>query len=337
MAPPSLRFVLAALVALVTSSIAGPSAREPGLPPLDRIRIAEGQRIASELGDKLWPGWSEAPFAILLVTKEKEYLIGHSRPSDDFVSLGYDSLLQSDVLVRDRTYAPTLLATFPFQGVPTIVIGQPKNTEAAHSTRWVMTLLHEHFHQWQMSQPDYYDAVNDLGLAGDDKTGMWMLDYPFAYEDKETNFVFRELCGRLREAAKGVGASMSQTQAYLAARERFHDVLSDADYRYFSFQVWQEGLARYTEYKLARSAEVAYRPSPEFEAIPDFVPFGETAEAMRRFVLDELSRMSLKDSKRMAFYHVGAAEGELLDRANPGWRDRYNSDRFYVDRYFERD
>src|SRR5207249_765319 len=78
------------------------------------------------------------------------------RPTPDFTGLGYDSLLATDVLVRDRHFAPNLLATFPaVAGVSTIVVGLPAATNK-NSTEWVLTLLHEHFHQLQTSRPGYY-------------------------------------------------------------------------------------------------------------------------------------------------------------------------------------
>ena len=82
-------------------------------------------------------GWSSAPFAVLLVTPEYEFLIRHPAPSPDFTNLGHDRELGSDVLYRRRTMAPGLLATFPaIRGsmVSTIVVGQAENTLAKTST-----------------------------------------------------------------------------------------------------------------------------------------------------------------------------------------------------------
>ena len=148
----------------------------------DRLRIAEAFRLADAIGDSIWRGWTSAPFAVLLVTPEREFLVRHPRPTSDFTRIGYDSHLGVDVFVRARTLAPTLLATFPaVGGVPTFVVGQPSATGMS-STEWVLTLVHEHFHQLQTSRPDYYARVEALGLARGDRTGMWMLDYPFPYD-----------------------------------------------------------------------------------------------------------------------------------------------------------
>ncbi|MDH3215564.1 MAG: hypothetical protein OEN01_04625 [Candidatus Krumholzibacteria bacterium] len=309
------------------------------VPDDDRIRIAEARRLARLVGEKLWPGWSRAPFAVLLVTKDQEFLVHHPHPTSSFRHLGYDSLLQSDVYARDRRYETSLLATFPaVGGIPTIVIGQPKNTEASHSTRWVVTLLHEHFHQWQMSQPDYYSTVDGLGLANGDSTGMWMLNYPFPYQEKEVREAFEEFCRRLRDAVVGMRTPKYRDllRAYSQAKTRLRDTLSSDDYAYLSFQLWQEGIARYTEYVVAQRAGAAYRPTENFETLPDYVSFASDAEQTRDHILNELMRMSLKKSGRMAFYYAGAAEGLLLDRENAGWRDRYFKDRFYVERYFKK-
>jgi hypothetical protein len=330
----AIRLTTAAMVCLVMLVPVLAVAEEAALPTNDRIRIAEGRRIADQLGDKLWPGWSDAPFAILLVTKEAEFLIYHPRPSSDFSPLGYDSLLQSDVFVRERQYDTGLLATFPaVGGVATIVIGQPKNTEASHSTRWVMTLLHEHFHQWQMSRPEYYPSVDSLGLSSSDDTGMWMLDYPFPYDDSSVGEAFRQMCRDLRDAVAGEGTRRGHVADYMASSLGFRSLLSDDDYRYYSFQLWQEGIARYTEYKLAATADVAYKLTATFEELPDVVRFGAVARDIWEKIQNELGGMSLKESRRTAFYHTGAALGVLLDREFPGWRDRYIRNRFFIEEY----
>ncbi|UCH85687.1 MAG: hypothetical protein JSW50_08380 [Candidatus Latescibacterota bacterium] len=326
-------FVLS-LVLLVHATTVG---AERAMDLEDRIRIAEARRIAERYGDTLWPGYLEAPFAVLLVTREAEFLVHHSEPTEDFVHLGYDTLLESDVYCRDRVFEVNLLASFPaVSGVPTIVIGQPHNTDASHSTRWVTTLLHEHFHQWQQSWPDYYAAVDSLGLAGKDSTGMWMLNYPFPYDSLPVRGAFEEMCRRLWEALDGIDAADFRTRvdAYLTAKAVFKDVLAEDDYAYFSFQVWQEGLARYTEYKLARLAGDTYTPTELFTSLHDYVPFDDDAGRIRDHIATELLRVSLKKSKRSAFYHVGGAEGILLDRINPGWRQYYLTRKFCTDTYF---
>jgi hypothetical protein len=304
---------------------------------VDRVRLAEAFRLADVIGDSVWSGWREAPFAVLLVTPEHEFLLRHPRPSADFARVGYDSLLGSEVLVRKRTFSPALLATFPaVGGVPTVVIGQAESTRKS-STEWVLTVLHEHFHQLQYSRPDYYTGVAALNLARGDETGMWMLNFPFPYDSAVVQERFNALASALLEALEtssaGRGGGTRYPADFLDARERLRASLSADDYRYLSFQLWQEGVARYTEYRLARLAAERYAPSDAFRALPDFTSFADAAEALRGEILAGLSDPRLGTARRVALYPVGAAMALLLDVVAPGWKRRYFERMFSLDAY----
>ncbi len=309
---------------------------KPRVSDIDRVRLAEAFRIGDAVGNRIWPGWDKAPFSVLLVTPDNEFLIRHPKPSSDFVLINYDPLLRSNVYYRKRTQATNLLATFPLAGgVPTVVVGQAENTDAKTSTPWVVTVLHEHFHQLQYSQPNYYRDVNALELSRGDQTGMWMLNYPFPYDWMEMHEHF-SLLGRLLADALRARTEPDfpdWVAAYLKQRHELEQTLSPDDYRYFSFQLWQEGIARYTEYRIAKAA-AGYRPSKRFRALKDYQRFGKVAERLDDRILDELVTARLADSKRVLFYAIGAGEGLLLDRANPRWRQHYFVDKFYLDKYF---
>lgn len=310
---------------------------KPSLPKTDRIRIAEAFRIGRTLGNKIWKDWDKVPFAVLLVTPENEFLIRHPKPSKDFTSTGYDSLLQSDVYYRQRTFSPNLLATFPaVGGIPTIVIGQPENTSKKNSSDWVVTMLHEHFHQLQNSQPDYYKDVGALNLSGGDETGMWMLNYAFPYTEPAIKEQFTVLSRLLAEAlqTKPKKEFSAKVVAYLEARRKLEARLSPDDYKYFSFQSWQEGAARYTEYRIAELAARKYKSTKNFRALKDFKPFKSVADETLKNILRELTTLRLDEYGRVAFYPSGAGEALLLDRANPKWKERYFTDKFYLDKYF---
>src|SRR5438034_11047833 len=97
-------------------------------------------------------------------------------------------------MVRSRQFSTNLLATFPAFGPPSvIVVGEPANTTSKTSTPWLITLMHEHFHQLQDSQPGLDEAITKLGLSHGDMTGMWMLNYPFPYDNQEVVASFGQL------------------------------------------------------------------------------------------------------------------------------------------------
>ena len=306
-------------------TVATSSVSAVALAPDDRIRIAEAFRLAAAVGDELWPAWTSAPFAILLVTPEREFLLRHPRPSPEFTKLGYDSLLAADVFVRDRRFAPTLLATFPaVGGVSTIVVGQPAATRK-NSTEWVLTLLHEHFHQLQTSRPGYFARVDSLGLARGDQTGMWMLNYAFPYDSARVRSLFATLTQRLDStlAATTDGERTTRWVSVRAARADLRAALAPDDDRYLAFQMWQEGVARYTELAVARFAASRYTASAAFAALPDFVPYATAAATIESNVRAGLRGSSLERGNRVAFYPAGAAFALMLDRMVPDWRSRY--------------
>jgi hypothetical protein len=312
---------------------------KPALREVDRVRLAEAFRLSDQLSDQLWPGWSKAPLAVLLVTPDKEFLIRHPQPSKDFTSIGYDQKLKSEIFYRDRKFQTSLLATFPaVGGISTIVIGQPENTDSKTSTPWVITLMHEHFHQLQDSQPNFFKDTEALNLSRGDQTGMWMINYPFPYETPAVSQQFSVLVRLLLEAinAKPKTLFNSNLSDYLAARDTLKQMLSPDDYKYFSFQLWKEGIARYTEYRVAHWAAAKYRPTREFQMLKDFTTFSAAAAQQHDLIVHELATLKLENYKRVAFYPIGAAEGLLLDRSNPKWRTRYFAEKFDNSSYFIR-
>lgn len=302
-------------------------AQTPKLNATDRTRLIEAFRLGDQLGDRIWLGWKKTPFAVLLVTPEHEFLIRHPSPSPDFQNLGHDSELNSDVFYRKRTMSPSFLATFPaIRGsmVSTIVVGQAENTIVKTSTPWVVTLLHEHFHQLQDSQPNSYADMNALNLARGDETGMWMLNYAFPYDRTEVQQQFATMSEMLAAAISAPRRQRAvRVRDYLAARRKFQQLVEPDDYKYLAFQFWKEGIARYTEYRLARMAATSYRPTKEYRALPDYRSFAEVAGKTYEGIFRQLRTQKLGESKREVVYSIGAAEGLLLDQVKPGWRRRY--------------
>jgi hypothetical protein len=309
---------------------------KPHFDETDRVRLAEAFRLGDALGNQIWTGWNRAPFAVLLVRWDYEFLIRHPKPPADFQLLGNDVPLRSKIYFRKQTYQPNLLATFPIAGIPTIVIGQAQNTSRETSTPWVVTVLHEHFHQLQYTQPGYYDAVNALGLSRGDQSGMWMLNYPFPYDWHEMQELFAPLKLLLAEAIHATTRSDfgPRLAAYFKQRRELELTLSPDDYRYLSFQMWQEGIARYTEYRIAALAAKKYQPRRAFRALDDYKSFAAVANQIKGEMMVTLVTRQLVDEKRVMFYALGAGEGLLLDRVNPRWRQLYFTEKFYLDKYF---
>lgn len=298
----------------------------------DSVRMGEFYRLASQIQDQVWPGWSKTPTPILLVTPDGEFLTHAEKAPERFADTG------NGFFMRARQFPTNLQATFPAFGPPSvIVVGTPENTASKTSTPWLIMLMHEHFHQLQDAQPNAFRSVEQLGLSHGDKTGMWMLNYPFPYEKAEVTAGF----ATMRDALLGAVAETDERKfkilaaQYVQKRKAFFALLAPDDRKYFNFQVWREGIARYTEVKAAEAA-AKYQPTPEFAALADFTAFAEYAKGKRAASLTELKQTNFAESKRVAFYSFGAAEGFLLDRMHPDWKERYFQHPFTLDENFKK-
>lgn len=322
-----MRFLIIVILSLAT--FAQTPIRQ--IPPDDAVLIREFYHLASEIQDRIWTNWSRTPTPLLLVTPNAEFLTHFPKPPAGFEKTG------DDFYARARQLPTNLLATMPVFGPPSvIVIGEPKHTASKSSTRWLITLMHEHFHQLQYSQPGYSEALQNLGLRRGDNTGMWMLNYPFPYEQTVIAQSFAHLRDRLFGCVNEAdGAKFAKlAQEYFVERRKFFAQLSADDHKYLSFQLWQEGIARYTEIKAAETA-AEYRPTAEYAALPDFEPFASYSARARADTLSELKQIELAKKKREVVYAFGAAEGMLLDRRNAKWKERYFEHLLSTDAFFD--
>lgn len=300
--------------------------------PSETIRtlIAKARAIAEIHGDALWNGWNTAPFGVLLVEETRETLFCHDGPAGEWRLIGKDPLTGCVMRTRPHGSLPLgILASFPaVDGVPTIVIGTPEATGRS-PVSWMVTLLHEHMHQRQYTEANYYAGVAALDLAGDDTDAAWMLNYPFPYDRPKTVMAFTKLVTALDAAVVAIGGEGFQNAMsdYLDARQALRATVSDADWRYFEFQLWQEGVARWTELALS---EAAGAEDDDLAA---------HAAAMRNSLSKELAAIREKgvtEFGREAFYPIGASEALLLEAVAPSWRSRYFTEPFALGPYFPR-
>lgn len=309
--------------ALVLSGPAGAQA-SPAIPDADRVRLSEALRLAGAVRAGVWPGWERTPMPLLFVGDTSELLIGHPEPGPGFTPLARDSLLGDEPWIRPRQLSPTLLATFPaVRGRSTIVVGSAERTGKS-SSRWVLTLLHEHFHQWQTSLPGYYHLATGLGLARGDTTGGWMLDYPFPYDSVPVQRAVDALARSVSRALAAPPADGGDAlETVRATRDALRRLLAPADYRYLEFQLWQEGVPRFVELAAADAAGRAGEPPARFRELGDYIPYAELATTMRRELDAELNQLSLERDRRTGFYPLGAGIALLLERTRPDWKDVY--------------
>ncbi|HEX5259068.1 MAG TPA: hypothetical protein VFW35_09860 [Sphingomicrobium sp.] len=274
--------------------------------------IAQVRSFATAAGDKLWPGYGSAPFEFLLVAGDQEQLFCRTSAPSGFKADGTDSASGCARYVRPRSGLPDkLLAALPIFGPPsTIVMGTPKTTGRSDAD-WTRTILHEHFHEWQDSLPGFYPRVAKLDLAGTDNTGMWMLNYPFPYSDPAVDSAFNEASHALGAAvdARGKAGFKAALDKYLDARAKLAKAAGDRNWRYAEFELWKEGIARWTEIELGK-------------VYPDSA-VRESAAQLEQKSRAWLDKPDLSGTGREFVYPYGTGEAMLLEACDPAWRSRY--------------
>ncbi len=290
------------------------------LATVDRVRLREAYDLARSYSERAWSGWGATAFPVLLISGEREFLIAPLRAPAGFTKLAFDTLLQADVYERPRVFPPGLLATFPLaDATPVVVIGRAEATGKSPA-EWILTLLHEHFHQLQFAQPGYYAGVKALNLARGDTTGMWALNFNFPYDSSSVQQRFGALTRDLVAALDTTNISIRRERiaSVRASYEALRAALSADEARYLDFQLWQEGVARYTEYRLASLAAADEHATPFHGR-----PWRAVRDSVFRAIVRGTARSDLAKHRREVVYPVGAAIAIVLDADEAQWRDRY--------------
>jgi hypothetical protein len=274
--------------------------------------LAEIRAFAASAGDRLWPGYGTAPFGFLLLEPKEEILLCRDAPPVGFVARGREPATGCAKFARPRTGLPgTLLAAMPLFGPPSTIVMGTAETTGKSEADWLRTILHEHFHQWQASLPGYYARLDALDLKDGDVTGMWALNFPFPYGEERIARRHAIASAALASAleARGTPRLSAAFEQYLTARRAFADAAGDRNWRYAELQLWQEGVARWTEIVLGR-----LYPDPAVR---------EAAAQLETRSIAKLRFPDLAADKREFVYAHGAGEAMLLEACLPEWRARY--------------
>lgn len=277
-------------------------------------RLSEVRAFAKAEGDKLWPGYGAAPFGFLLISGKTETLLCRDQVPEGFAPAGADSSTGCSRFTRARArLSDNLLAAMPLFGPPSVIVMGTPETTGRTEANWVRTILHEHFHQWQNALPDYFPRTLALELTGGDDTGMWMLNYPFPYDRPD---VVKAQAAASQALADALAARQTRDfypkfDAYLARRRAFEAASGQRNWRYVELQLWQEGVARWTEIALGK-------------AYPDKA-VAESAGKLEERTLAALRSPDLPGQKREFVYAFGAGEAMLMEACGPQWRTRYPS------------
>jgi peroxiredoxin len=314
-----------------TSNSDAVNARQRASPQLSRqdaIRIAEAYHLWKSLGERIWAGWTDVPMPLLYITTDYEYAIGFPKSLAGFQPLERSSLINESIQLRRRILDPNLSASFPIDGIHAVVIGTPAALEKS-SGEWTLTVTHEMFHVLQYAR-GASEKIKALAL-GSESDASWQLNFPFPYKDTDMMRLIHLQSYPIYLAVNGTDESEIKYNAGTAvdAVRVYQSVLQRQSpdgkfYKYSQFQEWTEGIAFYTEYKMAEAAANAnYQPAAAFQQLPDYKSYQQIWDESykgRIFLVKHAGRAA---QSRTAFYHLGLGKGLLLDRLMPDWKTRY--------------
>lgn len=320
------------LLVLITGCASSLKTNTPKINKVDKNRLILFMQASEKFGESVWPNWQDAPRSLILVNDEYEFLIWHENPTTDF-KLSEDHHDLGPIYFRKRTFGKNYLAAFPaIDSTPTIVVGTAVNTQAKTGADWIATLTHEHFHQLQYTQKGYYKQAAELDLNHGQIGSDWMLNYPFPYYDQEVVAHFKHMGQALHRAIHT--GSQHDLQIYLTMKNHLKTIVSENDYKYFLFQLWQEGIARYTENQFLIILRKHYDTKSTLSGISSNKDFSSAHAHLLKRTFAALQDPEIDKYQRLAFYAFGAGEAMILDKIQPNWKTHYFKQLFNTDLFF---
>lgn len=294
----------------------------------EAVLIAESYNLWKTLGDKLWPGWTRTPAPMLYITQDYEYAIDFPESTAGFQPIESGVWPGKRVQTRKRVLEPNLSASFDIEGINAVVIGRP-SAIGKRDAEWALTAIHEMFHVWQMSK----DASRKIAALkiGPDRDASWQLNFPFPYTDADVLRLIHLQSYLVYLAATSEDKDDAKYSAGTAREgiEVYRRFLKSQDateklYSYSKFQEWVEGIAFYTEYKMAElAASASYQPTEAFRKLYGAAAYRQLWDKTYKNRLFLVKHAGRTARSRTVFYHLGMGKGLLLDRLMPDWKAGY--------------
>ena len=333
-----MKFAVLVAVVLGLAFSGGTFGDAPPLAEVQRIRLEEAFHLVERLGQRVWPEFEADGAPVLLIAGKTEYVLNQERAPRGFSAVAGDRFRNRPVFARPAERSPQLLATFPIDGISTVVIGTAEQTDRSPTT-WVLTVAHELFHVFQAGRGmNAKIAALEIGPPEDP---MWHLEFPFPYEDPDVQRAMHLLGYNLYRTARP-GADDPSSIAYDARTSyealgnlfllldlRYND---DRNANYLRYQTAKEGVARYFEYRIAEEAAGSgYRPLESFARSEGFVPYREVWEDRYASELNQIKHAGRVSRSRLEFYSLGLGLALTLDRLDADWKSRYFEAEVWVD------
>lgn len=352
--PP--RAVLSSCLLLLAANCAlaapTPGHRHLGVSPMLVDAAAEVWRVVARPDNPIWPGWNASDTPLLLyVPGEQDLLIGHPSPPPGFSPYtGPLTFPGATLHVREDSTLVTLdgqNTSMDVNGVQTLVVADPLSNlrqnlsallqdprpgDEKARTLELATLAPDPYDQLGLIVHEAFHVHQDRTQPNRGTSDALLLAYPVL--SVENNVGFGLEAGALAEALQAPDAESLRRAGirWLAVRDQRRLALPPRAVQYEDGTEYNEGLAKYTEYRLWQVLE-GRTPSAElaraqgFHGYADLRPRRDALLAqMRSHLRGEVNVNNAPFGTaplRMRLYYSGMAIAALLDRTSPGWKERF--------------
>ena len=328
--------------------------RPAGTFKVDPLLIAEAGEVWALIAaptNPVWPGWNAAATPLLFyLPGEQDVLINHPHPPQGFHP--YDGPVQfpgGRILVKD---GPTIIewdgqnTSQDVEGVRTLIVADrlsnlrvqvssllmdAKPAQEKAQALQLSDLATDPYDQLAMVVHEAFHVFQDQRAPDKGASEMLLLSYPVLSVQNNVGFALEGAA--LAQALRGGDDAEFRRAAvrWLAVRKDRRSTLPREAVDYEDGIEFTEGLAKYTEYRLFQVLE-GRRPGPAMAWAQGFAGYADLASRRGILIGQMVQHMSGEAQVnndpygtaplRMRLYFSGMAEGVVLDRLSPGWKDR---------------
>jgi len=320
-------------------NLPGGPAETDRMQPLDKVRLAEAYHLKEELGEEIWPGFTNLDAPVIIWNDDYEFLFGmdsppsewEAVPNEDFDGKLYfrrpaDQPQNFAVLVGDQ-WAASLFTKYQLDreliegigGLLPPVISEifPYTIIIQPSEMQITGVQHEIFHVYQaVMVPEKFSEAE----------GAYQVDERYWELDVEMKTAWKEetelLIKAVDASTDGDAAELAQDFLIQRSQRRRENGLDESLIAYENSIEWLEGTAKYVELHSWETAGRVpdYEPLKEIQSDPDFKAYQNFERQWEQALRQTRRQAGVEGDVR--FYYTGLLQAYLLDRLMPDWKDR---------------
>lgn len=320
-----------------------------GVSPMLMAAASDVWSVIAKPDNPVWPGWtaSETPLLLYLPGRE-DLLINHPKPPEGFRP--YDGPLKfpgAQVLVK---HGPTLIGfdgqntAMDVGGVRTLVVADPLSNlrqrvggliedprPAAEKTRTLEfeSLTQDPYDQLGLVVHEAFHVYQNRVAPDRGGNEMFLLFYPVLSVDNNLGFGLEAQALSAALEARDDRAFREAAVRWLAVRLDRRAKLPARAIEYEDGTEFNEGLAKYTEYRLFQVLE-GRTPAAGLTVTQGFHGYGdlsrERADLVREMKRNLRGEVNINNDPygtapaRFRLYYSGMAVAAMLDRLSPDWK-----------------